>query len=237
MPTSSAPSHFTPNADVVAAKFSDADDGNSNCVLVHDFLLASVSSSLRNFPERKPEWRCRASSAARIRASRSKAKCSPGVDGKSGGVRAAHHFDGFQSNYRHIEAHVLAGLADFHDDQALATGDAGGALDGFVGAFHGFDGDAGAVADHDRLAQVQRRRFARDCDGRIRCLRLRLASGARRVSTPGSGKQRAEEFRGVHQFDSFVFAARGPRRQSASPCSSKGARVAISPDANPGESS
>ena len=98
---------------------------------------------------------------------------SSGVDRKRRGVRAAHHFDGFQADDRYIESHVLPRLAHFHDDQALAAGDARGALDGFVGSFHRFDGHAGAIANHHRLAQIERRRFAARFRGRRRCRRLR----------------------------------------------------------------
>jgi hypothetical protein len=84
------------------------------------------------------------------------------VEGECGCIRALHDFDGFQADYWNVEAHVLRGLAHFDDDDALAACDSRGALDGFVGAFHGFDGDAGAIADDDGLAEIKRSDLLRD---------------------------------------------------------------------------
>src|SRR5580692_9426938 len=84
-----------------------------------------------------------------------------GVDGKSRGVGAAHDFDCLRADYWNIKAHILRRLADFDHYKALTTGDAGGAFDGLVGSFHGFDGDASAVADDDGLAEIERGDFLR----------------------------------------------------------------------------
>ena len=57
---------------------------------------------------------------------------------------ALHGFDGAATHNGYIETHVLPGLSDFDDHQRPAGGQAPGALDGFIGALHGFDGHAGA---------------------------------------------------------------------------------------------
>ena len=104
-----------------------------------------------------------ASSAARIRLSRSKSSVRPASIASAVALERAHHFDGFHAHDRHIESHILLRLADFHHHEPLAAGDARGALDGFVRAFHGLDGHAGAVAHHHGLPQIEPRNLLRDC--------------------------------------------------------------------------
>ena len=79
---------------------------------------------------------------------------------------AAHGFDGGDADDGDVEAHVLIGLGDLDDGEGAARGwrlslvgfegaeELAGAGDGGVGAFHGFDGDAGLGGDDDGLAEV-----------------------------------------------------------------------------------
>ena len=140
----------------------------------------------------------------------------------------------FSADDRHIEAHILLRLAYFHDDQALAAGDARGALDGFVGAFHGLDGHAGAVANHHRLARDRVPRSAARSGVRRRCRRTLVASGARRVSTPGRGQQRAEKFGRIDELDAFVFQDARDRANQRVGVLRRAAKKAISQAASPG---
>ena len=87
-----------------------------------------------------------------------------GIDGEAGGAGAGHGFDGGEADDGDVEAHVLLGLGDLDDGEGAAEGGGGlveaahqraGALDGGVGAFHGFDGDAGLGGDDDGLAEVE----------------------------------------------------------------------------------
>src|SRR5215469_12727718 len=86
-----------------------------------------------------------------------------GVEGQARPSGGTHDLDRLDANDGYIEAHVLIGLGDFHDREAAAQ--SGGialerahqvarAFDGGVGAFHGFDRDAGGFGDDDGLADV-----------------------------------------------------------------------------------
>ena len=63
-------------------------------------------------------------------------------------------FDGWEADDGYVKTHILTRFTYLDDNQRLAVGDAGGTIDGFVGAFHGFHGHARAVGDYDRLADV-----------------------------------------------------------------------------------
>src|SRR5215469_3314562 len=90
-----------------------------------------------------------------------------GFDGEAGGSGVAHCFDGADADDWDVEAHVLIWFGDFDYGEVAAEGgfsggfifaecaeESSGALDGGVGAFHGFDGDASLRRDDDSLAEV-----------------------------------------------------------------------------------
>ena len=118
--------------------------------------------------------------------------------------------DGGEAYNGYIEAHVLSRLAHLHHDQRRATGDAPGALDGFVGAFHRLDSHAGAFAHDYRLPQVEPGNLPSNhaAVGDVGGL-PRVRSTARQHAR--LGHQRLQERRRVHQFDSLSFQRRGYR--------------------------
>jgi hypothetical protein len=130
------------------------------------------------------------------------------VESKCCGVRTLHDINSLQADYGNIEAHILRGLAHFDDDDALAAGDSRGALDGFVGAFHGFDGDAGAIADDDGLAEIEGGDLLGDVAavGDVGGFGL-IGRAAREDSF--RGQERTEKFRRVYEFDAFVMQDSG----------------------------
>lgn len=71
--------------------------------------------------------------------------------------------EGLLADDRDVEAEVLVGLGDFDDEAAAAT-ERAAALDRFVGAFEGFDGEDGAVFHDDGLADVEAGRFFGDAE-------------------------------------------------------------------------
>ena len=149
-----------PNARVIAAKIARAHNGHANWIRrAHQPRSVPAAGADRR---REGLDGDRAASAASISASRSKSRVRPAS------IASAVAFD------RRITSIVrkpttgtsnrmsCARLADFHDDQRWPADDPRRALDGFVGAFHGFDGHAGAVAHHHRLAQIERGDLLRD---------------------------------------------------------------------------
>jgi hypothetical protein len=92
----------------------------------------------------------------------------PCFDGEAGGACGLHGVDGGDADDGDVEAHVLIGFGYFDDGEVTAEGGCGlssvgeverakecaGACDGGVGAFHGFDGDAGLGGDDDGLAEI-----------------------------------------------------------------------------------
>jgi len=90
------------------------------------------------------------------------------LDGETGCACGVHGADGCEADDGNVEAHVLIGFGYFDDGEGAAQGggkvgigdyiegaeEVAGARDGGVGAFHGFDGDAGLSGDDDGLAEV-----------------------------------------------------------------------------------
>ena len=120
---------------------------------------------------------------------------SAGFEGEAGGAGVLHGLDGGDADDGNVEAHVLIGLGDFDDGEGAAEGGGfavgssvrkrvAGAGDGGVGAFHGFDGDAGLGGDDDGLAEIVGGDGAGDgaAVGDVFCS---SSLGARVVRTPG----------------------------------------------------
>ena len=116
-------------------------------------------------------------------------------------------------------------LADFHDDEPLAAGNARGALDGFVGSFHGFDGHAGAIANHHRLSQVEAGDLPRDLPsvgdvgsfarhrGRAASKRLRRASSGPRNFVESTSSMPSSSQHPRHGADQRIGIFRRQRKQ------------------------
>ena len=183
---------------------------------------------------RTPGWRCRL--RRRRRSARRARRAACGRASIASAVAFERRITSivFDADDGNVEAHVLPRLAHLHDDKPLAAGDARGALDGFVGAFHGFDGHAGAIANHDGLAQVEAGDLPRDLVGRSRCPRIRSSSGARRVSTPGVGSSGPR-----NSVESTSSMPSSSSTRATAPISESvffdGAKKATSPAASPAE--
>src|SRR5207253_9211671 len=92
--------------------------------------------------------------------------CAVEYQGLAGGqtktrrARFDHGFNGRHADHRHIKAHVLIRLGELDYGEAAAH-ELARPPNYRVSAFHGFDGDAGAIAHHDCLAEIQPRDFDR----------------------------------------------------------------------------
>src|SRR5205085_7649346 len=71
-----------------------------------------------------------------------------------------HSFNRRQTNHRHIKSHVLIGFGNLYHGEA-STDELPGPANHGVGAFHGFDGDAGAFAHDYGLTQIEARNLVR----------------------------------------------------------------------------
>ena len=72
-----------------------------------------------------------------------------------------------------------------------------------VGAFHGFDRDARALADRDALADIEAGQRVGDAAAVID-IALLILIGLALVSTPSAAQQRLQQQRGIAQLDAFV---------------------------------
>ena len=86
-----------------------------------------------------------------------------GFDGEGGESRFGTCFEGEGADDWHVEAEILVRLGNF-DGDGLAASEQRAAFDGFVGAFEGFDGEDGAVADHDGLSDIEAAHFLGDAE-------------------------------------------------------------------------
>src|SRR5881628_3464805 len=84
-----------------------------------------------------------------------------GGETETGGAGVDHGFNRRDADYRDIEAHVLIGLGDLDDGEPAAHQPARAANHG-VGPFHRFNCDAGAIANHNRLPQIESRDLLRN---------------------------------------------------------------------------
>ena len=135
-----------------------------------------------------------------------------GFEGEAGGTGGAHGFDGAEADDGDVEAHVLVGLGDFDDGERAAEGGGGvaeaahevaGAGDGGVGAFHGFDGDAGLGRDDDGLAEI----VGGDGAGygaAVGDVFLLVFGGGAAGEDAGGGEERLEILRRGDELDAFV---------------------------------
>ncbi len=229
---------FAPDANVVTPEIADTDDSYANGFLAQDFLFASKTGDAvaADFAGANAWIAMLKSSAVLNQLIAIKQQSFSGVDGKCSGVRAAHDFDCLRAYDRNVEAHVLRWLADFDDDETLAADDAGGAFDRLVGSFHCFDRYASAIADDDRLAEIERGDFLRDfaAVGDVRGfghVRRATASGFQPPAKVGPGISSSPRVRCLR------LRARERQLQSANRCFSSGGRIAALRAANRGGSS
>ena len=80
---------------------------------------------------------------------------SAGIHGEHGGAGFTHDRDGCGAGDGHIKEEMPSAARDFHQGETAPVDQAGSAAEHGVGAFHGFDGDAGALADGYTLADVE----------------------------------------------------------------------------------
>jgi hypothetical protein len=114
------------------------------------------------------------------------------------------YFDGFARPITGTSKRMSwRGLATFTTTKDCPDREARGTLDRLVGAFHGFHGHAGAIADHHGLAQVESGNLPGDLPavGDVRGFAHPERAGQARRDRD----QRTQKRGGIHQPDAFRF--------------------------------
>ena len=112
--------------------------------------------------------------------------------------------DGTRAGHRHVEEQVAAAAGDLHQPQGLPFTSAAARSQHRVGAFHGFEGDAGAIANGDALSDIEAGERVGDAAAVTNLALPRRLVGLRRVSTPFRRSSGFSKQRGIDQLDAFV---------------------------------